>query len=253
MTPSCCHDLIELLSKAKTVEHVHSVCAKFSDQSGFDHFIYGAQLPTSFVKPCFTIISGYPPEWRARYTAENYIEIDPIVAHCYSHVTPICWGQIAPQEKQDLTVRRLMNEASEFGLKNGVSFPIHSSRGEFALLSLVSEQRHAKAQADVANVMPYAQYFVAHVHEAARRVFEHQTLPLKCVRLTNQERQCLLWSAEGKTSWEISVILRLSERTIRFHLHNASEKLNTVSRQHAVARAVSLGLINSPSRLILPF
>ncbi len=250
MTPSNCHEMIESLAKAKTVEDIHSICSRFSAQFGFDHFIYGAQLPTSFVKPSFTIISGYPTEWRTRYNAENYIEIDPVVAHCYNHVTPVRWGQIAPQEKQNLAIRRFMGEASEFGLKNGVSFPVHSSRGELALLSLASERSHENVRADVTHVMPYAQYFITHVHEAARRIFEHQSLPLKRVHLTDQERQCLLWSAEGKTSWEISVILRLSERTIRFHLHNASEKLNTVSRQHAVARAVSLGLINSPSRLI---
>lgn len=244
------YELIDSLSEAKTVEDIHSVCSKFSVQFGFDHFIYGAQLPTSFVKPYFIIISGYPTEWRARYTAENYIEIDPVVTHCYNHVTPIRWGQIAPQEKQNLAIRHFMGEAWEFGLKNGVSFPVHSSRGEFALLSLVSERSQANVQADVTHVMPYAQYFIAHMHEAARKIFEQQTLPLKRVRLTDQERQCLVWSAEGKTTWETSVILRLSERTVRFHLHNASKKLNTVSRQHAVARAVSLGLINPQSRLI---
>ncbi len=55
MTPMACHELIELLSKAKTVEDIHSVCSKFSAQFGFDHFIYGAQLPTSFVNPYFII------------------------------------------------------------------------------------------------------------------------------------------------------------------------------------------------------
>ena len=245
MTPTACHELIELLCKAKTAEDIHSACSKFSAQFGFDHFIYGAQLPTSFVKPYFIIISGYPTEWRARYIAENYIEIDPVVAHCYNHVTPIRWGQVAPQEKHSPTIRRFMGEAWDFGLKSGVSFPVHSSRGEFALLSLVSEQNQAKVHADVVHVTPYAQYFVTHVHEAARRVFEQQVLQLTRVHLTQKEQQCLLWSAEGKTTWEISVILRLSERTVRFHLDNASKKLNTVSRQHAVARAVSLGLINS--------
>src|SRR3990172_8609741 len=95
------HDLIDSLYKAITAEDIHSVCSKFSAQFGFEHFIYGAQLPTSFVKPSCIIISGYPTEWRARYTAENYIEIDPVVAYCYNHITPIRWGQIAPQEKQN--------------------------------------------------------------------------------------------------------------------------------------------------------
>jgi DNA-binding CsgD family transcriptional regulator len=113
-----------------------------------------------------------------------------------------------------------------------------------SLLSFASERDHRRIRADIQHVMPHAQHFSTHLHEAVRRIFEKQVLQLTRVHLTQKERQCLLWSAEGKTTWEISVILRLSERTVRFHLHNASKKLNTVSRQHAVARAVSLGLIN---------
>jgi DNA-binding CsgD family transcriptional regulator len=244
MTHQLCHDLIELLSKAKTVEDIHSVCETFSAQFGFDHFIYGSQLPTSFVNPYYLIISGYPVEWRARYTAENYQQIDPTVTHCFSQITPIAWEQIKSQEKRDRVIRRFMGEAREFRLRSGISFPIHASSGEMAMLSLASERNYAKARADILQVMPYAHYFTSYAHEAARKVCEQQVLSLKRAQLTEKERQCLLWAAEGKTSWEISVILRLSERTVRFHIHNASEKLNVVSRQHAVARAVSLGLIN---------
>lgn len=113
-----------------------------------------------------------------------------------------------------------------------------------AMLSLASEHNHTKSRTDVLHVMPFAQYFTTYVHEAVRRISDKQVLSLKRIHLTKQERQCLLWAAEGKTSWEISAILRVSERTVRFHIHNASEKLNVASRQHAVARAVSLGLIN---------
>ncbi|WP_437570306.1 helix-turn-helix domain-containing protein [Sorangium sp. So ce542] len=50
----------------------------------------------------------------------------------------------------------------------------------------------------------------------------------------------------GKTSWEIGVNLAMSERTVNFHLHNASAKLGVSNRQHAVAKAMLLGLLRSP-------
>jgi LuxR family quorum-sensing transcriptional regulator LasR len=133
------HELIDSLSKAKTVEELHAACSTLCKRHGFDHFIYGAQLPTSFVKPYNVIISGYPEEWRACYTAENYQEIDPVVTHCYTHITPIHWEQIAAQEKRNHVIRRFMGEARESGLNSGISFPIHSSRGELSLLSVASE------------------------------------------------------------------------------------------------------------------
>ncbi len=61
--------------------------------------------------------------------------------------------------------------------------------------------------------------------------------------LTRRERECLLWAAEGKTTWEIALILCITGRTVNFHLQNAARKLVVVNRQQAVARAVALGLI----------
>jgi DNA-binding CsgD family transcriptional regulator len=61
--------------------------------------------------------------------------------------------------------------------------------------------------------------------------------------LTDREKECLLWAAEGKTSWETAQILHISERTVIFHLQNATRKLNAANRQNAIARAVVMGLI----------
>ena len=59
------------------------------------------------------------------------------------------------------------------------------------------------------------------------------------VRLTARERDALSWVAEGKSDWEISVILGLSETTVRFHVDNARKKLGAVNRAQAVARLLS--------------
>ena len=58
-----------------------------------------------------------------------------------------------------------------------------------------------------------------------------------------REREILRWAADGKTSWEVSVILNISERTVKFHLTQASLKLNAVNRTAAVAKALARGLI----------
>jgi DNA-binding CsgD family transcriptional regulator len=245
MTPGIkCHELVDLLIKAKTVEEIHSLCSVFCEQFGFDRFLYGVRLPTSFVKPYYIFISGYPCEWWSRYNEKGYIAIDPIVRHGVAHVTPISWDQVGPQEDGDEQIRMFMGEAREFGLNSGVSFPIHSAQGEFAMLNLASTKSHAQAKPTIQEALPYASLFSAYLHEAVRRVFEHQVLSLSRVHLTDREKQCLLWSAEGKTTWETSHILGVSERTVVFHLQNAAGKLKVVKRQQAVARAVSLGLIS---------
>lgn len=63
------------------------------------------------------------------------------------------------------------------------------------------------------------------------------------LRLTDRERDSLALVAEGKTDWEISVILGVSEATARFHVDNGRRRLGAVTRAQAVARLVNLRLI----------
>ena len=67
--------------------------------------------------------------------------------------------------------------------------------------------------------------------------------PAAIVRLTVRERDALALVAEGKTDWEISVILGIAEATVRFHVDNARRKLGAVNRAQAVARLVNQRLI----------
>jgi LuxR family quorum sensing-dependent transcriptional regulator len=63
------------------------------------------------------------------------------------------------------------------------------------------------------------------------------------VRLTARERDVFSWVAEGKSDWEISVILGVSETTVRFHADNARRKLGAVNRAQAVARLAAARLL----------
>jgi len=67
----------------------------------------------------------------------------------------------------------------------------------------------------------------------------HETIP----KLSKREEEVLTWSKRGKSSWEISAILDISERTVNFHVNNIMQKLNAVSRTQAVAVAIERGLI----------
>ena len=61
--------------------------------------------------------------------------------------------------------------------------------------------------------------------------------------LTQREVSCLQWAALGKTSWEMGMILGLTERTINFHIHNACRKLGVHGRQAAITAALQAGLL----------
>ena len=64
------------------------------------------------------------------------------------------------------------------------------------------------------------------------------------IALTDRERETLLWSARGKSSADIGVLIGVSERTVNFHIENAIRKLGVATRIQAAVKAALLGLID---------
>ncbi|NYT80192.1 LuxR family transcriptional regulator [Alcaligenaceae bacterium] len=65
--------------------------------------------------------------------------------------------------------------------------------------------------------------------------------------LTKRELSCLQWAAQGKTSWEVGMILGLTERTVNFHIQNACKKLGVHGRQAAITVALQAGMLCLPN------
>jgi DNA-binding CsgD family transcriptional regulator len=64
-----------------------------------------------------------------------------------------------------------------------------------------------------------------------------------CVRVTARESEILVWVAAGKSDWAIGQILRISRKTVNFHVENAKRKLGVGTRVQAVLVALRRGLI----------
>ena len=125
---------------------------------------------------------------------------------------------------------------------NGLSIPIRSTSENIAVFSVAIGER-----ADANKVLDNAQMFC---HTFATHLFERYVLleisasdETDRRELTKRELECLFWACEGKTAWEISQIINVSERTVLFHLGNSNTKLGAINRQHAVALAIKKGII----------
>lgn len=65
---------------------------------------------------------------------------------------------------------------------------------------------------------------------------------LRCT-LSMREKEVLKWLKIGKSSWDVSVILNIRERTVNFHVTNVMKKLDAMTRTQAVAISIENGLI----------
>lgn len=62
-------------------------------------------------------------------------------------------------------------------------------------------------------------------------------------KLNEREIEVLTWVSRGKKSAEIARKLRLSKRTVDFHIDNARLKLRAATRTEAAIKAVASGLV----------
>jgi DNA-binding CsgD family transcriptional regulator len=69
------------------------------------------------------------------------------------------------------------------------------------------------------------------------------TTKLPTEKLTSREIEVMTWAARGKTYGEISVLLSIGKDTAKDHMEHARSKLKAKNKTHAIAIAMSLGLI----------
>ena len=162
--------------------------------------------------------------------------MDPIIHYCSHHLLPLPWHAL--QGERSRAARTFMSEAGEFGLRGGISTPVHGPHGELGILSFAHDGS-LRAE-DVEHAVPAVHLLAGYLHEAVPRVTGVAS-EREGKKLSQREVDCLRWAAEGKTSWEVSRLCNISERTVNFHLANVVRKLNAKSRQHAIAKAVLLG------------
>jgi LuxR family quorum-sensing transcriptional regulator LasR len=84
---------------------------------------------------------------------------------------------------------------------------------------------------------------IAHVRTVKPDFPATPTRNQRDIALTMREKEALLWSARGKSSWEISRIFNCSEAGVNYHFSNIRRKFGVSSRWTAVMMALEQGLI----------
>lgn len=219
-----------------------------AERQGFEYAAYGAltyRPPSTAEARPPAVLLNYPTDWQAHYFQQQYQEIDPVVTLTPLLAKPFSWQQLLAGGQLNAKQRQLFAEAAASGLRHGLSVPLHGPWGRVAVVSFASPHGDGLSAADLRHF-----YLLAHQFHAVMEDLGATAIPPEATAvLSTRERDCLSWTAQGKSSWDISVILGISQNTVNFHLKNALRKLRANSRMVAALKAVRLGLID-PSRVV---
>jgi LuxR family transcriptional regulator, quorum-sensing system regulator BjaR1 len=230
---------IDAIEKAQSTEEAERCLLAFAAGLGFTS-IFGGIVPLRPIPlaelPSRIIFQALPNQWAARYNASGYVFRDPVVTHLLHQRTPFTWKEAYVASPQPDDVYLIGGEASEFGLKDGYVVPIYTLERSLAAVSFGGPTTVTDV-AELASLHFAASYAVgSHLHRKATRKRLTQAL-------TPREYDCLLWAGEGKTDWEISMILGISRSTVLKHVASARQKLGAVNKAHAIATALRIKLL----------
>ena len=226
-------EVISDCTRCKSSESFLEIASKVSDLLQADRLVFLSSrngfpaVPTSVKE----MNISYPTEWTDIYRFRNYLAIDPIVNS--GKIGLLYWKDVYKELPPD---REFYSQAKSFGLANGFSHII-SNQQIFGLMSVAGGElvNSPCNRAILNNLAPHLHQLVLYL--------THQKEKVNLPRLTPREREVLLWAMEGKSNWEISVVLGIGRESVKGHIANILRKLNASNRTHAVAIALQNDLL----------
>lgn len=228
--------ILEELEQAKTLADMQTLTERLRDLFNIDHVAYhwvdsaGDQYGAG----------TYSLAWQQRYMEQNYQRIDPVILGCFQRFHPVDWKRLDWSSK---AVRSFQVESMEYGLGNqGFSVPVRGPNGQFALFtvnhSCTDEEWAAFTETHRRDLILLAHYLNQKALE-----FEPERAPEVAQSLSPREVDAMTLLAMGYNRAQVANTLSISEHTLRVYIESARFKLGALNTTHAVARALSRGLI----------
>jgi LuxR family quorum sensing-dependent transcriptional regulator len=227
-------DLIDDFEHLQTTGEVMSRMEGTLSGFGYNAFLVtGMPEPPQRVEPHF-LLNGWPDGFTERYVRANYYLDDPVAARCRRSIDPFEWSEACSDLDAWPRAAEVMNVAADFGMRKGFCVPIVRGNGSQACVTVAGESPdfdpHAKRAIHLISLYAHAKAITLVGIDDDKRPRERI--------LTGREREVLTWTAAGKSSWEISVILGVTERTVNWTVQNAMRKLDASTRTQAVVNAI---------------
>ncbi|WP_309559845.1 LuxR family transcriptional regulator [Burkholderia glumae] len=222
-------------SRIEKPQHLGATLSRVAAILGYEFVAYGIRRPLPLSNPPSLTVSNYPARWQERYQGLRLAEIDPVVRAANASDRPVVWSSQGNDSDQ-----AFWQEASSFGLMHGWSSATRGAEGTLGVLSLARGGDAIDGVERDRN--EFIVHWLANVAHAALAPF----LPAAGepeANLTSRETDVLKWTADGKTAYEISRILSISESTVNFHVKNIMSKLGTSNKIQAVAKAALTGML----------
>ena len=230
-------DKIERLRNVSTLEELDDYIVSLRDVLGVEHVVYHSVNSTGDQYA----VTTYQPVWVDHYLGNDYARIDPVVQACLRRFHPVDWKRLDWSGK---AVKAFMHEAVDAGVGNqGFSVPIRGPSGQFALFTVSSREKDDDWLRYTRDQIPTLILASHYINQKALEI-ERGSDQADIVSLSPRETDALTLLALGHSRAQAADRLSISEHTLRVYIESARFKLAAMNTTHAVARAMTQGLLN---------
>lgn len=231
------YDHFDLIDQATTAQNIVDIFCACLRRHGFSSCLITlllGQHNRSWHREI--IVDAWPDGWFECYQTREHYRHDPCAKRSRQTGDPFLWSEVAAGSITK-PANLVMQEAATFGLRQGICVPIYAPFETPAVVSVAGE---------FLDIPPWTIHVVSALARQAFRALRSACAVGRTVNspvLSTREREILEWTAAGKTAWETSRILGLSEHTVITHLKNARNKYDAANTMHTVAIAARRGEI----------
>lgn len=232
--------ILDRIVTATTRDALWRTVVEYFAQHGFDRIIYADMRSRSQL-----ILNSYPESFSEYYADVCNPQDDPFFRYCCATLSPLHTGidYLDVHDYLSRSERQVIRTAREAGMRSGFSCTFHkvdhAGMGGWNIGSTMARPEMEKIYAEHgANLRLMALYAHARLDQLA-----HLPAASAAPSLSSRERDCLAYLAAGLRTQQIADRLGIKPVTVEMHVKRARGKLNAATREQAVAKAVSLGLL----------
>ncbi|MEM7620128.1 MAG: LuxR family transcriptional regulator [Pseudomonadota bacterium] len=233
---------LDFVEKIRCLEQYEDICLAIQNEMewfGFT-FITCMSIPGPGKSLHDTIhLNTRPEQYTKHYIEKNYVNFDPVVTELKKTLYSFSWSDVKNRRKLSKVEQKIINEATEFEVDDGLIIPIATLSKSVSIFSPCGKApimtSRARAAVELIGTYSYSaldRYLMINKKDQARKP------------LTNREKEILTWIAVGKSYDEVAQILNISEATVSKHVQNLKFKLDAFKTTYAVVKALQYGEIH---------
>ena len=233
-------DYLEKLHEQETIEGVWDVVVRHMTSFGFDRMLYGYThygTTNSFGETDdILILSNHHKSYLEPYIAERMYYEAPMHRWAAKN-TGICrWSQFTnPDSKLSPAAKKAIDFNTRHGVIAGVTISFQNISNKIkGAIGLVAKP--GMSQQNVDSLLDLQGKEIFQMCNVAHLKLTSLSYTTPGGRLTDRQRETLLWVGEGKTTRDIATIMGVTIATVEKHLRLARIALNVDTTAQAVLK-----------------